>query len=147
MGAMRDLKTGLATMAANAGLGVYRSDGSNYLAGETAIVMNIMPVSPDRCAVINAVPLTDVVNVPQGLVMVQFAFRGAPNNNLDVDDLADSFFSLFHGSVSLVLGSVTVEQMNRNNVIPMGQDQSTRIERVDKYYLDCGFPATTSRPS
>src|SRR6185437_15571705 len=54
-----DLLNGLAAFLAAAGAGTYRSDGTAYTSGETAIVFAAMPQTPDRAIVLSAYPVTD----------------------------------------------------------------------------------------
>lgn len=143
----RDIFTGLATLIAGAGIGVYRPDGSAYAAGETAIVFAESPPSPDRVIMMQVVPMTDETVLPSGVWMVQFYFRGVPGNRLDVHDLGDSVFDLLQGATGLTLGSVTVDQCQRQGSVPNGQDPSKRWTRIDRYMLDLNTAPTLNRPA
>jgi hypothetical protein len=145
MGATRDLLNGLAGMVVAGGLGVFNPNGI-YAASDTGIIMLIMPASPDRVIVLNAVSQGDNITMPLGQVMVQVRVRGLPNNPLDALDLSDSLFGILHGTRDLTFGSVHVIQMNRKVNVPMGQDSAKRTEIVDQYYLDVDAPATAARP-
>jgi hypothetical protein len=142
---MRDLAVGFATMIADSSIGVYRSDGSTYLASETAIVFKDMPQSPDRCIVLTAVPLTDAIAAAFGKALVQVKLRGAPNNSLDVDDLGDAVFDLMQNTRNVVFGSTHAIQILRNSSVPMGVDASKRWLRTDHFYIDLDYPETANR--
>jgi hypothetical protein len=146
MGATRDLLNGLAGMIAAAGFGVFNPNGV-YASTDTGIIMLIMPGSPDRVIVLNAVSQGDNITIPLGQVMVQVRVRGLPNNPLDALDLSDSIFAILHGTKDLTFGSVHVIQMNRKVNVPMGQDDVKRSEMVDQYYLDVDAPPTALRPA
>lgn len=146
MSATSDLLAGIAQMIAGAGLGITFNAGGVYTAGQTGVFMKIMPAAPDRVVTLAAVIQGDDVSMPLGQIMVQVRGRGLPNRPVDVDDLLDSIFGVLHGTTNLVFGSVTVIQMNRRVSVPMGMDDSKRWERIDQYYLDVDFPATTNRP-
>ena len=146
MSATSDLLTGIATMSAAAGVGTYSPSGV-YTAGQTGIFMKVMPANPDRVIVLTAVNQGDDISNPFGQIMVQARFRGLPGQPLDVDDLADSFFSIFHGTTGLVFGTMGAVQMNRKVSVPNGMDDLKRWERIDQYYLDVDFPLTANRPA
>lgn len=142
----RDLLTGIAQMIADSGIGVYRTAGA-YASNETAVVFKSMPSSPDRAIVLTAVPMTDQVFIPMGMVLVQARCRGVPGDPLDVDDLGDAVFDLLHGLKAMTLGSVHIIQCLRNSSVPMGQDSSRRSERIDHFYIDLDYAPTTNRPA
>lgn len=144
-GTASDLANGIATMIDAAGLATYRPTGV-YQAAETGIFHKVLPDKPDRCVVLTAIPMTDSITEPLGLVMLQVRTRGLPNQPLDVDDLADPIFTLLHGQTNLTFGSVHVIQMYRTTSISNGQDDSKRWERIDQFYLDLDYPPTPIRP-
>jgi hypothetical protein len=145
MGAAGDISNGIAAILTGAGIGVLNPSGVSQPA-DTAIVMKNVPVSPDRLVTITVVPLTDDVAVTQGQVMVQLRFRGVPNVPLDVDDLGDSVFPLFHGLRSTQMGSVYVVQCLRQQSVPLGHDAAKRWERADQFYLDVEYPPNSHIP-
>lgn len=151
MSALVDLLEGIAGMiAAGVPGATYETDPATaFSPDQTAIVMMVMPETPDRVIAVNAVPMTDSPTLPHGVVMVQVACRGRAGSALDVNTLADAVCDVLHGTTNLTFGSVSVEQMNRTSSIPMGQDDHTpaRFERVDKFYLDVAYPPTVNRPS
>lgn len=140
-----DIANGFAQIIVGASIGVFNPDGK-YQAADTAIVMKNVPVSPDRLVTITVVPLTDDAAVSQGQVMVQLRYRGVPNLPLDVDDLGDSVFPLFHGLRSTQMGSVYVVQCLRQQSVPLGQDAAKRWERADQFYLDVEYPPNPQIP-
>lgn len=142
----RDLFEGLASTIAGSGIGTYRSDGSAYLPGETAIVFHDTPASPDRVIMCMVVPLTDEAVIPTGKWLVQFLFRGLPGQPLDTEDLGDAVFDLMQGATDMVLGSVSVSQILRNGSVTNGQDPLRRWTRIDRYFVDLDLAATANRP-
>jgi hypothetical protein len=142
---MRDLAVGFATMIADSSIGTYRSDGSAYLDGETAIVLKRMPPSPDRVICLTAVPMTDETEASFGMVLVQVKMRGLPNDPYDVDDLGDAIFDLMQNTKNTVFGSTHAIQILRNSSVPMGEDAKLRWERIDHYYVDLDYPETAKR--
>lgn len=147
MSVTTDLLTGLATLISGAGIGVTYRPSAPYLASDTGVFFKTMPAAPDRVVVLNAISMSDMVTVAVGRLLVQVACRGLRNNALDVDSLADSIAAQLHGRIDLTLGTAHVIQILRDSTIPMGQDDSDRQERVDKYWVDVDYPPTAYRPS
>lgn len=149
MSHVSDLLDGLARTIAAAGLATYRSDGSAYQAGETAVTFKDTPPDPDRVVVLSAYTSTgDEPLITLGRQPVQVKCRGAADDALDVDTLADSIFDLLHGATNLTFGALHVAQILRTSGnIPLGMDeQSRRWMRSDNYYLDVDYPTTANRP-
>lgn len=142
-----DLLTGLATMIANAGLGVTYNESGTYTSGETGMFLKVAPAAPDRVVTLTAVNQGDSVTLPAGQVMVQILGRSLPGNPVDVDDLLDSIKTVLHGTTNLVFGGVTVIQMNRKTSVPMGMDDAKRWSRADQYYLDVSTQPTALQPA
>lgn len=145
----RDVLTGWASEIAGAGIALWQPSGV-YQTSDTAIFLKTMPdgdTDPDRCVVLNLIPLTDDIAAPAGQVMVQVAYRGSRGDPADVDDLADSIFTLMQGRTNLLLGTTRVTQVTRKGSVPMGQDTQGRWTRADKYFCDITVAATTQRPN
>jgi len=140
-----DLLNGHATLIAGAGLGVFNPSGV-YASSDLAIFLKIMPDAPDRCIVLNWIPLTDEVNIPEGSGLLQIAARSARNNPIDVDNILDPIFDLLQNKTGYTLGATTVDQCLRVGAVPMGQDSLVRFERADKYTLTVAQTPTTLRP-
>lgn len=135
-----DLLNGLAAFLAAAGAGTYRSDGSAYQSGETAIVFAAMPSTPDRAIVLSDYPVTDDPSLSDSVVGVQIRCRGGVDPH-DVEAVADGVFDVLHGKFAFTLGPVRVVQALRNSAVPLGRDDSNRWENSNNYYL------TVNRPS
>lgn len=117
-----------------------------YMAGQTGIILKLVPVAPDRVIVLNLVPQGDHPSMPLGQSMLQVRARGLANDPTDVDALLDSVFTVLHGSTGLVFGALTVIQCNRRVRAPLGMDENKRFEAADQYYLDIDYPPTLNRP-
>lgn len=141
------LSNGLAALLAASGLGLTWNPTGGYTAGQTGVTMKLMPTTPDRVVAITVVWAGDDITMPSSQPMVQIRGRGLPNNPLDVDELLDSIADVLHGATRLTFSGITVVQMNRRVVVPMGMDDSKRWERIDQYYLDVDVPPTTNRPT
>lgn len=145
----RDLLTGYAQVIATAGIGVWNPNGV-YQLTDTGLYVKTMPdgdAIPDRCIVLNVIPLTDDVSIPAGRVLIQVAARGARGNPFDVDDILDPVFDLLQGRRSDVFGTTTVDQIFRSGSVPMGQDANARWTRADKYFADLDVNPTVNRPA
>lgn len=145
----RDLLTGYAALIATAGIAVWNPSGV-YRTTDTGIYVKTMPdgdTIPDRCVVLNVVPLTDDISMPVGRVMIQVAGRGARGNPFDVDDILDPIFDLLQGRTGDTFGSTTVDQIFRQSSVPMGQDTQARWTRADKYFADLAVAPTVLRPA
>ena len=108
--------------------------------------MKALPAGPDRCYAITAYSASDEAKVSLSKIRVQFWFRGAVNNSLDVDDLGDDVFNLLHGIEHVQFGTAHVNQMLRVSSIQLGADVNKRNERSDNYELDVDVPVTPGRP-
>ena len=147
MSVTTDLTDGLAALiAATASPAIAWKPAAAYASTDTGLYRKTIPASPDRGIAITVIPQGDNPSQPYGQVMIQLKGRGLPNNPTDVDDLLDSVFAFLHGATNLVLGSVTVIQINRGVRVPMGQDDSKRWELIDQYYADLNYPPTSNRP-
>jgi hypothetical protein len=91
--------------------------------------------------------MTDAEVIPLGLAMVQAKVRGLPGQVLDTGDLADAVFDLFHGATDLTMGSTHAVQVFRRVSVPPTMDAQRRWTRIDHYYVDLDYPATTHRPA
>jgi hypothetical protein len=141
-----DLLVGVAQQIAAAGLGVYNPTGV-YASTDTAIVFKNVPISPDRCIVLNVYG-TGAPEDPQTAVSqlgLQVRCRGLANPVMDVNDLADSIFLLLQGQKHQQYGTVHANQIRRNSSVPIGQDSNKRQEHADNYYVDCDMPNGTNR--
>jgi hypothetical protein len=132
------LLDGLASLIAEAGLAVYRPDGT-YTDTETGVFFTVMPDSPDGVLCLTAYPVEDT-DLTDAITAVQVRMR-AGRDPRDVDLLADRVFDLLHNCRGLVLGGVSVALIWRQSQAPMGQDVHGRQEISANYYL------RTSRPS
>lgn len=145
----RDLLTGYAALIDGSGIGVWNPSGV-YRTTDTGIFVKTMPdgdTIPDRCVVLNVVPLTDDISMPVGRVMIQVAGRGVRGNPFDVDDILDPVFDLFQGRTGDTFGTTTVDQIFRQSSVPMGQDAQARWTRADKYFADLAVAPTVLRPA
>jgi hypothetical protein len=135
-----DLLNGLAAFLAAAGAGTYRSDGTAYTSGETAIAFAAMPQTPDRAIVLTSYPVTDDPSLSDSVIGMQVRCRGGVDPH-DVESISDAVFTVLHGKTAFDLGPVHVVQALRNSGVPLGRDDSNRWEHSDNYYL------TVNRPS
>lgn len=145
----RDLLTGYAALIDGSGIGVWNPSGV-YRTTDTGIYVKTMPdgdTIPDRCVVLNVVPLTDDISMPVGRVMIQVAGRGVRGNPFDVDDILDPVFDLIQGRTGDTFGTTTVDQIFRQSSVPMGQDAQARWTRADKYFADLAVAPTVLRPA
>lgn len=138
MGYTTSLMDGLASLIADAGLGVYKPDGL-YATDETGVLFTVMPDEPDRVIVLTSYPVEDT-DLTDAITAVQVRMR-AGRDPRDVDGLADGLFDLLHNRRGLVLGGVQVALIWRQSQAPMGQDVHGRQEISANYY------ARTTRPS
>jgi len=143
-----DLLTGLAQQLHDNSIGTYRATGA-YLASETAIVFKDMPVSPDRCIVLNTyVPVAnDSPNIPVSLIAIQARVRGNASQPLDPDALRDAIYNLLHGQMHRTYSTCHANHITHYSTVPMGKDGSKRWEIAVNFYADVDLPPTTNRPA
>jgi hypothetical protein len=143
-----DILNGLGAMLASASVATFRSNGTAYLASETAVTFKDLPATPDRVVCLSPFGASmDQPVITYGQQRIQLMFRGTVDPT-DVDTLADAAFAALHGATNLTFGAVHVVQILRENTIPLGMDsQSNRWLRSDNYVLDVDLPTSTYRPS
>ena len=140
MGYTTDLLTGLAQMLDAEGIGVWQPDGL-YAADQVAIVLSVVPQSPDAVIVLSSYSVTDDPIQADSITGVQIRTRSAGQDPRPTDDLADSIFDLLHGAAGLVLGGIKAQLVYRSSWTPLGEDQNRRHERSDNYYFETYRPA------
>ncbi|MFD6094577.1 minor capsid protein [Oerskovia sp. NPDC060338] len=140
MGFTSDLLTGLAEHLANAGIGLTWRPTGVYTAGETGILLQTVPPTPDRVVVLTPYPVTAGArsDVVQG---VQVRCRATPGSPTPVLDLDDAIYNVLHGAENLHLGPVVVAHAWRASATPLGPDQNRRHETSSNYYLTTAHPS------
>lgn len=133
---------GVAQLLADAGVGVYRSDGSAYLPTEKAIVIKLVPESPDAIFALSTYPVSDDPSLSDSVIGLQVLTRAGGQDPRVVDDYADAVFDQLHAlhDVTLTTGVCIVECLHRSGS-SLGQDDLKRWGNTDNYY------ATVWRPS
>lgn len=128
-----DLMGGLATYLDAQTAATYRSSGV-YTAGETAIVFDTVPASPDRLIVLTPYSTTDHPTLTDTEVSVQVRVRGTkdPRTAYELDD---AVFEALQNLPRTVMGTVTVLAVWRQNSAYLGVDANGRHERVSNYRL------------
>lgn len=139
-----DVMVGTAQLGSDNSLWTY--DPAGYTPDQTGAFFKRMPDAPDRCVVITAWTVAGLPNGPLDQINVQLRFRGAPDNETDVDLLGGMAFDFFHGRTDYMLGAVHVIQCLQRSSAPLGLDDSNRWERADTYVLDVDVPPTANRP-
>lgn len=140
------LLEGVAQLLDDNHVGVYRTDGP-YKASDTAIVMKTMPADPDRCIVLNWVPMQSDAGMPQQTGILQTACRGQPGKPLDCDRLSDLCAEQLDGLTGIAFnGGTKITQCWQRNAVNMGQDESKRWVTAVQYNVDLELPPTDLRP-
>jgi hypothetical protein len=136
-----DLLTGLAVYLQSAGIGTWNTTGA-YTSGQTGIVLNHVPQSPDRAITLTAYGVDDSPSLSDSVVGVQVRCRWGGQDPRPVDDLSDSIYDLLHGKTAWELSTgITIVQCLRNSETSLGQDDNARWANASNYYL------TVHRPS
>jgi hypothetical protein len=136
-----NLLTGLAVYLAAHSIGTWSPTGA-YTVLQTGIILGNIPQSPDRIVALAAYPVSDSPSLSDSVIGVQIKCRWGGADPRPVDDLADSIFSLLHGSQQIALSTgVTIVQCRRNSGAPLGMDVNERWSNVANYYV------TVLRPS
>lgn len=132
MATTTDLLVGLAEHLDAQGVGTWAPSGV-FPAGATAIVLRVVPPTPDRCITLTAYTVT---NAPTGDavqgVQVRTRAAGFPTQ---VDDLDDEIYRLLHSAEGLVFGGVKVHKVWRQSQSPLGVDGDGRAMNTANYYL------------
>jgi hypothetical protein len=138
-----DLLQGLASYLAQQGVGVYNPAG--YQATDTAIVFGELPSTPNRCIGLTLYSAQDHPVQNLSTVRLQLMFRGAPNDSLDVGDLATTAFAALQGVTDRDYGAAHLIQCGRVSAVPLGIDELKRSTRADNYQIDVNTPYTAGR--
>jgi len=135
-----DLLSGLAADLQAQGLATYTGgSGGN-------VFFKQLPATPDRAVAVTAYAAQDDPAQNLSTIRVQFYFRGATDDAMDVDDLADSVFMWLQGLQHRDYGTVHVAEALRISAIQLGADARKRNERSDNYAFTCNLPSTSGRP-
>lgn len=137
MAGITDVIRDFGSLLAQHGVGSYTED--TYTSGiGPAIVLKKMPQSIDRCIVLNVViqnSSRDIDTTDVYLdVMVQVRCRGAQNDPLDPDGLAESVAGVLNGLTQYKAGSYTVDNLTRRTHLQNGQDDNGRYEVLSQFY-------------
>lgn len=129
------LITGLAELLHANGVGVWRADGSAYLAGEVAITDRAIPSSPDRLIAIATYPVesgpSDLADTTIG---VQLRLRGTTDPRV-CSDIGSALYDLLDSCGRQTWGSVSIVDVYRQSAVSLGQDQNDRWEASHNYYV------------
>jgi hypothetical protein len=135
-----DLLTGIATDLNSQLIATFTgADGGNVFFKE-------LPPFPDVAVALTAYSSVDEPKIAASTVRVQFWFRGAVDDSLSCDVMADAAFDYFQGLEDRTYGSVHVAQAFRVSSIQLGADSQRRHERSDNYEFDLDLPLTAGRP-
>lgn len=115
--------------------GVWHPDGSNYAAGETAIIMRGIPSAPDRLITLATYPVTAARGMQDITVGVQFRIRGTPDPRV-CQDTADALFELLDSSGHQIWGDIRISDVWRQSYASLGQDALNRWEASHNYYVE-----------
>lgn len=141
-----DLLRGIAQHLETSAVGTYRSDGTAYTAGETAIVFGDLPTSPDRCVALNLYSAGDHGTQNLSATRLNVKVRGLPNQALDVGDLGTAVFEALQGLTNATFAAAHLLQLGRVSSLPFEIDASRRHVRSDNYAADVNTPSTSGRP-
>ncbi|MFE4328732.1 minor capsid protein [Streptomyces sp. NPDC056831] len=133
-----DMVEGLADLLDEQGLGTYGLPDEPYPTKGTAIVLGVMPASPDRVICLTPYPIEDTGGT-DAITAVQVRMR-AGRDPRDVYGLADDVFNVLHGREGFHLRAVPVALMWRQSQAQLGIDANGRMELTANYY------ARTTRP-
>lgn len=137
-----DLLTGIAQYLEDQGVAVY---AASYAPTDTAIVFGPLPIDPSRCIGLSLYSAQDHPKQNLSTVRLQLMFRGAPDNTLDVGDLATQAFAALQGVEGREFGTAHLIQCGRVSAVPLGLDDSRRGTRADNYEIDVNTPYSAGR--
>jgi len=116
---------------------VFREDGTDYLASEVALFVGAIDPTPDRAIGVRVYGTTDDDVAER---RVQLRIRGAKNQPLSADRMADLAFTVLHG-LSRVGG---INDIRRISMTPLGSDTNGREERTENYQIILDNPEASS---
>lgn len=137
-----DLLMGIAQYLEDQGVGAYNP---SYVTSDTAIVFGELPIDPSRAIGLTLYSAQDHPKQNLSSVRLQLQFRGAPDNSLDVGDLASLAFSALQGIEGRDFGSAHLIQCGRVSAVPLGLDDLRRSTRADNYQIDVNTPYSAGR--
>lgn len=119
---------------------------SPYAAGETAVVLDTIPQSPEAVVVLTAYGVDDDPSLSDTTIGLQITTRTPGQNPLPGYDLSGAVFDALHGLHDVDLpvtgaDAVHLVQCLRRSHTSIGQDSNGRWRRVQNFYC------TVHRPS
>lgn len=141
MGHTSDLLSGIAEYLGTQGVGTWRATGV-YSAGETGIVLGLLPQSPDAVISLAGYSVSDDATLSDSVMGVQVRTRTAGLDPRPTADLADAIFVALQGLGDVTLGGVRIQMIARQSWTQLGADSSQRQQRSDNYYVTTHYPST-----
>ena len=137
-----NLLTGVAQLLAAASVGTWRYTGV-YADAETAIVLDVLPASPDNVITLSDYVVSDDPTLSDSVIGIQVRTRWGGQDPRPVKDLDGAIFNVLHGLESVTLASgVHVVSMVRRSGVSLGQDTSSRWMRSSNFYATVWRPST-----
>lgn len=140
MGFQTALVAGVAELLDAAGVGVWSADGT-YDGTAPAITVRAMPATPDAVLTLSAYGVSDDPYTADTVTGVQVMMRTGGTDPSTTDDMADAVFDALQGLASVVVGGVTVLEVERHSSLSLGRDDLNRWVTSDNYYLTVHHPA------
>ncbi|RLV56060.1 hypothetical protein D9V41_09230 [Aeromicrobium phragmitis] len=142
-----DLTVGVAMLLADHGHGTWDPEGV-YQPGETGIVLDLVPQTPDDVITLSAYGVDDDVTEGRSVVGVQIRNRAtAGDNPRPARELAAAIFTTLHGRTQITLATgLRVHQINRASWTSGGQDSNRRWSMIQNFYADIYIPAKQLYP-
>lgn len=129
-----DLLVGLAVLLDAETSGVWKPAGG-YQTSETAIVVDYVPVSPDRIVCLSLYELPGGDGIGDVLYGLQVRTRGTKAPLL-VRGIAGECRDFLDGLGPGVINGVAYSQIRHQSSTGLGPDGNGRFERTDNYYID-----------
>ncbi|MEV4335765.1 minor capsid protein [Streptomyces sp. NPDC049590] len=127
-----DLLTGIATLLAAEGIGIYAPDDVLPADG-TGIVLGRVPDGPDRIIGLTPYPVADD-DTTDAITGIQVRMR-AGTDPTDLVQLATDVFDALHNRQHYQLGGIHVVLSWRQSQAWIGQDDQGRMELTSNYYI------------
>ena len=142
MATTSEFLVGLAEHLAAAGVGTWSPSGV-FTAADTAIVLRVVPPTPDRVITLTPYTVEDGVNGDsvQG-VQLRTRAAGMPT---EVDDLDDEIYQALHRAEGLDFGGHHISLAWRQSHGPVGVDGEGRHVNSGNYYFRVARPTPHTR--
>lgn len=130
---LRQATVGILGVLDDAGIGYQPGAGANK--SLPLLSVKARPAAPNEIIAVTVYSVRTDLQSRISVLRVQLWTRGAPNDPLGADDIADLAFNLLHGVRHGVWNGLEIGQVAHKSTAVMGADEHGRYSRTDNYEI------------